>query len=503
MPKSLTQLVKEIGRHFAVYSIGWFANSFASIALMPVYTRFLSRSHFGILEMIDLVKGMLMIFIVSGFAPAMARFFHNSKDKSEQKTTISTAIWFVIFSSFIWVSLGRFYDALLAELIFGDPEMAIFVDLGFTLLFLESLFNISSSYFNIVRRPKIFVGYSVVKLVVNIPLNLFFIIWLDMGPAGILFGNIFALMLICPLVVLHCFHCNGLRANLRLMGEMLKFGLPFVPAVLCAALMHGADRYLLRSFETLAAVGIYGIGYKFPFMLNSMLSSTFSRVWNSSIMYEVSKHPAAEYEFARIATYFTTFFCFSQYVLAIVSPLVIRILAAPEYFEAYRVVQIVCLGMCFYCLHSFFVIGAFIKNRTRFLPYAYVVGTLINLFLNVILIPRMGYLGAAWSSVATYFCFSFTGYLVFRRVYSIPFEFGRLSFLYGTGISFGLLNYFLAFDLLWFEIAKEVLFIVAFPLALLFFPYLNSGEQEKLERFLNGMSPILARGYAAFLRNRI
>lgn len=497
MNKSLSQIVKEIGQHSLIYSLGWFANSFASIALLPVYTRFLTRVDYGVLEMVDLIRGMVLIFIVSGFVPAMARFFHNSQDENEQKEVISTAIWFGLFSSIVWVSIGRFFHRPLGAFLLGTSEMSHYIDLGFIWLLLESLFNISSNYFNIIRRSQTFVFYSTAKLVINIVLNLWFIVGLEMGAAGMLMGNIFALSIICPLVILHCFHDNGRRLNGRLMWEMLLFGLPFIPALVSASLMHSADRYLLRTYEALAVVGIYGIGYRFPFMLNSLLNACFSRVWNSSMMYEVAKHPAAKYEYARIATYYTTLFCLAQYALAILSPMVIRVLAAPEYFEAHRVVQIVCLGMCFYCLHPFFAIGAYIKKRTRLLPYAYIVATAVNILLNMALIPRIGYFGSAWASVATYFCFSLVGYWVFRRIYFIPFEFGRLAFLFGTGIFLGCLNSIWSLDQVWLETIKEAGFVMAFPLALLVFPFLKPGEREKLFQALNRLSPVLARGFQA------
>lgn len=497
MAKSLSRLVKEIGRHSLIYSLGWFANSFASIALLPVYTRFLTRVDYGVLEMVDLIRGMLLIFIVSGFVPAMARFFHNSKDENEQKEVISTAIWFVLISSILWVSIGRLFQRPIGVFLLGNSEMSHYIDLGFIWLLLESLFSISTNYFNIIRRSKTFVLYSTAKLFVNIVLNLWFIVGLEMGAAGMLMGNIFALSIICPLVILDCFRHNGRRLNGRLMREMLLFGLPFIPALACASLMHSADRYLLRTYETLAVVGIYGIGYRFPFMLNSLMNTCFSRVWNSSVMYEVAKHPAAKFEYARITTYYITLFCLAQYSLAVLSPMVVRLLVAPAYHEAYLVTQILCLGMCFYSLHPFFAIGAYIKKKTRYLPYSYLLASLINIGLNILLIPLLGYSGAAWASVVTYFAFSLVGYLVFRRIYFIPFEFGRLSFLFAIGTFFGLINHFLTFDSIVAELIKEIGFLLAFPLALLLAPFLKAGEREKLHGAIGAFSPAIARGYAA------
>jgi O-antigen/teichoic acid export membrane protein len=177
------------------------------------------------------------------------------------------------------------------------------------------------------------------------------------------------------------------------------------------------------------------------------------------------------------------------------APTVIRILAAPEYFEAWRVVQIVGLGMCFYSFHQFFITGAFIKNKTWFLPISYTLSAGINIALNWYFLPKYGYFAAAWNTVLTYLVFSTIGFLLFRKIYPIPFEFRRLAGLLGLGIGLVILNNMVLLQHNVLEGVKELLLAGLFPLFLLFGPYLAQDEKESLCEELHKIHPSLARIY--------
>ncbi len=276
---------------------------------------------------------------------------------------------------------------------------------------------------------------------------------------------------------------------------MLKFGLPFVPNIVSAALMHRADRYLLQKFCTLEDVGIYGLGYKFPFMLNFLILQSFARIWNASVMYDVAKHEDAPTHYAKITTYFITLYAICQYMIVCMAPLIIKTLAAPDYFNSWKTLQIVGLGMSLYSFHNFFTIGAFIKNKTWFMPIAFMTSAGVNILLNWIFLPRFGYLAAAWNTVITYFVFSFLGYIVFRNIYPIPFEFKRLGWLFGLGISLVLVNNALSFDQLILNGAKQIIFASLLPLLLLVGPYFHKEEKESLYEEILKINPLIANWF--------
>jgi O-antigen/teichoic acid export membrane protein len=351
------------------------------------------------------------------------------------------------------------------------------------------------NYLNIRKQSSFFLVASLIRLGLNIGANLYFIIVLRLGAKGMLYGEFVSTGIVGTVLLFYLIKQNDLSFRLHLLGRMLKFGLPFIPNMLSAVLVHRVDRYLLQKFTSLADVGIYGLGYKFPFMLNSLILDSFGRIWYASVMYDIAKQEHYRRTYAKITTYFVTVYVVCQYILAVMAPTVIKILAAPEYFEAWKVVQIVGLGLCCYAIYTFFVIGAYIKSKTWYLPISYLLSAFINIGLNWYFLPRYGYIAAAWNTVVTYSAFSLLNFLIFRKQYPIPFEFRRLGVLFGGAIGLVLLSNVLHLQQSLPECLKELIFSAILPGFLLFGKYLDQEEKVSLCEELQKIHPQLAGVY--------
>ena len=212
-------------------------------------------------------------------------------------------------------------------------------------------------------------------------------------------------------------------------------------------------------------------------------------------MYEIAKHDDYQRTYAKIATYFMTLYVTCQYILVVMAPTVMKVLVAPDYFGAWRVIQVVGLGQCVYALHSFFVVGAFVKSKTWYLPIAYLCAAFVNISFNWYFLPRYGYMAGAWNVVLTYCVFSFLTLFIFQRIYPIPFEFRRLGYLFGGGVFFVLLSnaFHLPHSIL--NGMKELAFALIFPSILFFGPYFDRDEKESLSEELQKIHPRLAAIY--------
>ncbi|GAK59414.1 polysaccharide biosynthesis protein [Candidatus Vecturithrix granuli] len=491
----LRKTIKELGLHSIIYSLGGFASVIASIILLPIYTRFLSRTDYGIIEVIDTIRAQLIVILLAGFVPAMAKFYNEANSEDKKRDVVGTSFWFIVVSGLVWIALLFLFDNALAEQFLTSAKFVVYIDLGIILLFIQAFLTTGESYLNIRKKSQLFLIASLSRLGLNIAANLYFIIVLRLQARGMLYGELLSSVIVGIVLVGYLAKTNGLRFRSRLLVNMLKFGLPFIPTTFSATLMHKADRLLLPRFTSLQDVGVYGLGYRFPFMLNSLLLDSFGRIWYASVMYEIAAQKDYQKIYAKVTTYFVTVYVVAQYLLIIMAPTIVRILAAPEYFQAWKVVQVIGIGMCFYSFHNFFVTGAFIKNKTWYLPVSHILAACINIALNWYLLPRYGYMAAAWNTVITYLVFSILNFFLFRKVYPIPFEFGRLGFLLGIGIGLVLINNALFLQNSILEFFKELVFSTILPLLLVFGPYLEHDEKESLAEELKKIHPALASFY--------
>lgn len=462
-----------------IYSLTWISGSAASILLLPIYTRYLNPSDYGILEILAYTNDILRIIMISGFHTGLSRFYHGEKNETQKKRVVATGTAFVIFSGLTGCCIGWSFNSELAGLILGNNSYSHFINLSLGVLLADMVVTISNTYFVVVKKPGFYITYSLGRLFLAIGANLYFIVVLKLGAVGMLYGNLLSCSISAMILTIHTLSINGLRIDTGILKRMMKFGTPMIPAMLCATVMHNADRFLIREFGTLANVGIYSLGYKFPYMLNALVLESFNRVWTGSTMYELAGQSDAKYQYAKVATYFMIFYVFAQFSLSVLSTTIIRIFAAPDYFSAHQVIPLVALGLSFHAFYTFFNMGAFLKDKTWLLNISYAPAAAINITGNMILLPKYGFMAAAWMTVVTYSIFSIITYFTCRKTLSIPFEFRRLTllFLYASGLYY--LSTIIRYESFMFELCKGLCFSLLFLIFVVYGGCINKRERIK------------------------
>lgn len=484
------KLSKSIFSHSILYSLTIISSSVASILLLPVYTRYLSQADYGILEVLTYTNGIFRIILISGFHTALSRFYHGEEVPDRKKKVVSTGIFFVFFSGLIGCYISYIFNNELANLILGDSSLTGYINLNLGILLADMMVTISGTFFIISKQPKVYVIYCLGRLVAAISGNLFFIVGLKLGAVGMLYGNLLSLGLVAVILTSHSLLINGLEIDASILIKLVKFGSPMIPAMLCATIMHNADRFLIRHYTSLSDVGIYGLGYRFPFMLSALVLESFNRVWTGSTMYELAKQPDAKDQYAKIATYFMVIFVLSQFALSVFSISVVRIFADSKFIMASRVIPIVALGLCFHAFYTFFNVGAFLKNKTWLLNFSYIPAAIVNVVGNIILLPRFGYMAAAWMTVATYSIFSLFAYFSCKGALDIPFEFRKLALLFFYAIGVYLVSAMVHVEGFIPELFKNFIFLLLFVGMVYLGGCISDNEREQLKemtgRFVNG-----------------
>ena len=478
--------IKELSGHTLIYSLAWFASSCASILLLPVYTRFLSKVDYGILELLDYTNTILTFVVSAGVNQAIPKFFNETDSPEKKRQVVSTGISFVLFSGAIVGLFAFLLNDVLAQLILGDVKYTYYITLNIILLYVQLLIFVVGTGFVAAKKSKQYLSYMLVKLLLTVSCNLYFIVVLKLGVLGMLYGNILANSLVALVILAHSISLNGLKLSCPILFKLLKFGLPMIPASILATIMHNADRFLIRHYCSLDDVGLYAIGYKFPFMLNALILQSFNFIWTGSMMYEVSGQPDASYQYGRIATYVLSFYVAAQLCLSVFSISIVEILVDPKFFVAHQVTPVVALGLSFHAFYFFFSIGTFIKGKTWLLNYAYFPAALINIVGNIWLLPKYGYMAAAWVSVVTYLTFAIILFCSCRRLIRVEFEVKRLAILFAAAIFTFTFSRIIILENLFFEIMKGCAFVLLFFVILFVSGWLTRGEEkflkEKLQR---------------------
>ena len=133
---------------------------------------------------------------------------------------------------------------------------------------------------------------------------------------------------------------------------------------------------------------------------------------------------------ARVTTYFTLFGIFGCLILATFAREIIVLIAgdnAQTYLEGIRVVPLVGLAFFFHGLYIILTAGVYAEGRAGSLPFIVGTGACVNIAINIFLLPKIGFIAAAYSTLIAHVLMAVLLYLIVRRFYPVPYEYGRLG----------------------------------------------------------------------------
>jgi O-antigen/teichoic acid export membrane protein len=106
---------------------------------------------------------------------------------------------------------------------------------------------------------------------------------------------------------------------------------------------------------------------------------------------------------------------------------IVRALAAPEFFGSYKAIGLVSTAVTLYALYLVLVVILGRTGRTGFNFPAAIAALVVNVALNLALVPPLGIVGAGIALVASYLVVLALMYGFTQRLFPVPYEWGRLA----------------------------------------------------------------------------
>lgn len=468
-------------KHSLVLGVGWMVATVIRLSLLPVFTRYLNTTEYGTVAFLDTAVGLARILLVAGLSSSILRFFNEKGNPDYQKTVVSTGMQVLLLMSIAAAALSVLTAEPMGSLLLGSPGKSALVLLAAGEM-IAGLPRLAAESFLTATRKTITLSVIIAcQALCSAAVNLYLVVYAGLGVRGMLLGNFLVALLFSAALTGWTLKKVGWRFDRTLLAEMMRFGLPMIPALLAAAAMHQADRLFIRSFASIEEVGIYSIAYTFPFMLSSILIQNFERIWGASLMYEAARAPDAGYQLRRMCTYTMFIIGIALFGTAMGARSIVSVFTGPSFHEAYRYMPPIALGVWIYALHIFVRTGVVLKKKTHLFPVNYGIACGINIALNFILVPYYGGMGAAWASVITYSWFSIGGYFLYRHCYRLEIEWGRLTRFMVVCVAAVIFRGMVTTAGFSATLATDLGFFLVVPLLLFLWPgFVTSGEKSAI-----------------------
>ncbi len=415
--------LRDLLKHSSVYAVGQILTRLASVLLLPLYTHCLTPADYGVTAILDLTAAILSLMIGGGMVSAVARFHFDSDSPSHRDRLWWTGLTYLAATSGVvllplW--MGR---QVLSDLTLGDnyPDGAHLYTLTIATILVQNVAQLVEAYLRVLKWSGVFVAISFGRLLLNVSLNVWLLVGMDMGVEGLLLGN-FAASLVHTIALLLVFvKTRGrFQFDFSLSLEMLRFSAPLVVTAMLAMLMHEADRYFLRVFISMEEVGVYSLAHKIGFAVNTLCLLPFASIWHVAI-YDIDRMPKANDVYAKVFSWFIGGMGILLLGAALTVHPVLPLLTPDAYGDAIDLISVILLGFFLFGLQLQFEVPAMLSKKTKRLVPGSVMGVVVNVVGNFMLVPAFGSWGAAWVGALTYASFSFTTLLMCRSIRPIPY----------------------------------------------------------------------------------
>lgn len=399
--------------------------SVASLISFPIFTRVFSVSEYGVLALVSSTLTIMFVFSKMGIQNSIVRFYpeYNAGGKEKQSEFFSTYFYSVgMIGLFVFLVFIAFVPLLTRKLLSLNDPLPFYA--AALLIPAHGVFSAFGNFFRARQEPVLFNIVSIFETYLPLIVGLLFIFLFGANIAYFFFGGFLAKSVYLSYFGNRFHRDFGFSTQVvskELIERAFWYGLPLMLLELSGNLLAYGDRFIIKYYMATSDVAIYSVGYNlamymanvFVTPLNNALQVEYIDIWTKH-----GRDKTEEYlsKTCKAIMYFGVIFCV---VMMLDFKYVILFFASSKYIESVKIAPYVITSVMMYSLYPIFGAGIFISKTTKYLFYCVLMALIINVSANIILIPRMGIIGAAISTfVANTLAASFI-YLIARKIIRI------------------------------------------------------------------------------------
>lgn len=425
----MTGKTKSLGKQSAIYGAGIILGKLASFIMLPVYTRYLTPADYGVLELLSMTIDVIGMIAGIGLGSAVFKFYADAEEGRGKAEVIGTAGLSAIVLGSVTAALGVLFAPQLTRLVVGPDTDPLYLRIFFFTYLFQTCEHIPMLLLRARQQAGRVVTLNVVRLVLNLSLNILFVVYFRMGVLGVLLSGAITGATMAVGLTAYLLRQVGLRFSPPRFREMVRFGSPMVLWTLGSFVLVFSDRFFLNHYLGTAEVGIYSLAYKFAFMLSALAFNPFDMVWDPH-RYEVAKRSDAREVYAKVFLYLNVAVGLVGLGISLFVKDFLSVMSDPAFVPAYRIVPLLLLAQMFSHAVSYCTLGLFVTSNTRALGPIAFLAVVSTLALNFLLVSRFGVLGATWATLIAYALRFVWTYRSAQRHYPIRYGWGALARLY-------------------------------------------------------------------------
>lgn len=377
-----------------VFALGNLGTKLITFFLVPLYTYNLTTNEYGLTDLITTTINLLLPLFTLSIFDAVLRFV---MDKNyDNKVILNNAFIVTIIGYIILLIILPFFQLLLP---FGD-----YLFYFFGLLFMQALQTCLGQYVRAQGKVRLFAMNGIFNALIILLSNLVFLVWFNLGIIGYMLSYILGYTISSTFLIIGGKVWKDIspkKVNFNITKEMLCYSIPLIPNSFMWWIIDSSNRYVIANFLGLSANGIFAVSSKIPSLL-SIVYSIFFQAWQMSAIEEYESKDKSKF-YSNVFNIFSFIMFLATSVILFLLKVVISILAEKSYFEAWKYVPFLLLGIVFSSFSGFLGTNYIAAKRTSGVIKSSIMGAIVNIVLLFLLVPLIGINGASIATMLSFF----------------------------------------------------------------------------------------------------
>jgi O-antigen/teichoic acid export membrane protein len=463
-----------------LYGITSYLGLLAGIILTPIYTRFLSKEEFGIMDLYNTWNNFFIIIIPLGLSTAILRTFHDyNNNKNELKENLGTLLITLIINNLIYFGISLLLTDIIKDYYFQT-------NLDFTIYFLSFgivTMTVITSYFQSLNRIRFKLGHYIIINLVPFLIMVFggyyLVIVQKTGIAGFFQASFISCAIGLILSLIFGKEFIYFKFNRRILVDTLKYSLPLLFVLIFIRFTHLIDRIIINSMLDISAVGDFSIAMRINNIFQIFISA-FTTAWFPYAMSIIRDENRNEI-YRKAFNYYLLGFGFLCFIVVLFSKELLLIFA-PSYLNVETVIYPLLISTWIGGLSYFFGLGIQVAKKTIFLVYSSFISFIVNVGLSYLLTLQFGLIGVILGTLTATLVWIFVEYYFSKKVYDLSFPVKNLFLILLGVIVITFAVYFINLFALnfWLFLVLKVLFSGLIAIYILYKMDLINLIKEKL-----------------------
>ena len=414
--------LQTIAKDTAIYGLSSIIGRFLNYLLVPLYTAQLSAASGGYGIITNMYAYVALILVILTFGMETTYFRFTNKTHTDSDVVYSTTLISVGSISALFAALVIIFITPISGLMgYGDHPEYVWV-MALTVA-IDAFLCIPFAHLRQQKKAIKFASLKLLNIAVSILLNLIYFAWMD----GKDVGYAFYINLVCSAMLALCLFTEytGFRwvFDKKLLRTMLSYSWPILVLGIAGILNQTADKmlfpYIYKGSDTLEQLGIYGACSKIA-MIMAMITQAF-RFAYEPIVFAGVKDKGQHEMYTQAMKYFIIFTLLAFLLVVGYIDILKYIVRNPDYWVGLRVVPIVMAAEIMMGIYFNLSFWYKIIDKTIWGAWFSGIGCVVLLAVNIIFVPKYGYMACAWGGFAGYGVAMITSYFVGQKYYPLAY----------------------------------------------------------------------------------